>query len=589
MKKITFLFALIAMFFSFNVSAQDTCGAAVVVTSGATNNTTITDTTAGAEMAATNGDVAGNDSKWYTFTPPANGTIDVSACGGGSDTRLYIGTGTCGALTVVANNDDDCDLGNGNAWASRVTGVPVTMGTVYYIEWDDRWEDGVAFDWVLTFLTCTPPAGTTAVIDDCGNNQFTVDVDVTTLGNAASVTISNDGGVGSTNVSATGIVNVGPFTAGTPVVITLEHDGDSSCNVVMPAVIDGCPPVNDDCANAIAIACAGNVTGSTAAATDSGMGSNGAADVWYSFTGSGATEDVTLDLCASGYDTYVRVYDGCAGTEIVGNDDFCATQSQVTFTSDGTSTYYIMIEGFGTNTGNYDMTLTCAPNIPAPANDECGAATALTLGVTVIGETTAGATQSAGEQPSCDLFGSIADVWYSFVAPASGEATVQTTITGTSDQANVAIYSDCSNTQAMEVAGGCVDGNGGESVAVTGLTPGNTYYVQVWSDGATSRSAQRIEGTFDLFVEDTVILNVDNFDLSENFRYFPNPVDDKLTVSAQNNIESLSIVNMLGQTVKTVQPNLSNYDLDFTDLSSGVYFVKATINDIEGTFRIIKK
>ena len=53
------------------------------------------------------------------------------------------------------------------------------------------------------------------------------------------------------------------------------------------------------------------------------------------------------------------MYDACSGTQITFNDDFCGAQSQVTFTADGTSTYYIMVEGYGSNTGILEMAVTC--------------------------------------------------------------------------------------------------------------------------------------------------------------------------------------------------------------------------------------
>jgi hypothetical protein len=46
---------------------------------------------------------------------------------------------------------------------------------------------------------------------------------------------------------------------------------------------------------------------------------------------------------------------------------------------------------------------------------------------------------------------------------------------------------------------------------------------------------------------------------------------------------------MLGQTIRTVTPNNRKYQLDFSDLTSGIYFVKASVKNTEGTFRIVKK
>ncbi|PHS05811.1 MAG: hypothetical protein COA88_11665 [Kordia sp.] len=84
-------------------------------------------------------------------------------------------------------------------------------------------------------------------------------------------------------------------------------------------------------------------------------------------------------------------------------------------------------------------------------------------------------------------------------------------------------------------------------------------------------------------------LSVDDLYLTEGFKFYPNPVNNVLNVSAKNTIEKLQIVNMLGQVIKTDSPNMNTYQLDFSSLSAGIYLVKVSVNNIEGTFRIVKK
>src|SRR5690606_21279516 len=131
------------------------------------------------------------------------------------------------------------------------------------------------------------------------------------------------------------------------------------------------PPANDDCADAIAVSCGDSISGSTQAATDSG--GNAAGDVFYTYTGSGTPENVTISLCGSSYDTYLRIYSDCTlSTQLFGNDDFCGLQSEITFLSDGTSTYVIMVEGYSNNTGNYTMNVSCIePYIPEEPDYPC--------------------------------------------------------------------------------------------------------------------------------------------------------------------------------------------------------------------------
>ena len=119
------------------------------------------------------------------------------------------------------------------------------------------------------------------------------------------------------------------------------------------------------------------LTGSTACgATIDAVGTCGTAlstapGVWYQFVGDGST--VTLSLCGSSYDTKIGVFRGtCAALVCVtGNDDFCGLQSQVTFTANAAVTYYILVTGFSTATGNFTLTRTCAPacaGVPSPGS-----------------------------------------------------------------------------------------------------------------------------------------------------------------------------------------------------------------------------
>lgn len=206
----------------------------------------------------------------------------------------------------------------------------------------------------IVAASCTPPAATTTVVPACGTAQYSIDVNVTALGSG---TPSITDGTNSWPVSAIGVVNVGPFASGSSVNLTLLHGSDTTCNLPLGNFVYFCPPTNDTCATAIPVTCGSVVTGSTANGA-SNTGGNAAADVWYSY--SGAAGAITVSLCNNtSFDTYLRVYDACSGTQITSNDDSCGTQSQVTFTADGTSTYYIMVEGYGSNTGIFEMAVTC--------------------------------------------------------------------------------------------------------------------------------------------------------------------------------------------------------------------------------------
>src|SRR5690606_29875612 len=125
-------------------------------------------------------------------------------------------------------------------------------------------------------------------------------------------------------------------------------------------------------------ACGDSGTGETLTATDSG--GNPAPDVCYKFTGNGTSQLVTISLRGGGtdYDSLLRVFDDCnLANQLAINDDSCGLQSEVTFVSDGTSTYYIMVEGFGSSSGNFSLDVTCVDPLP---NDDCSGAIAVSCG-----------------------------------------------------------------------------------------------------------------------------------------------------------------------------------------------------------------
>jgi len=85
------------------------------------------------------------------------------------------------------------------------------------------------------------------------------------------------------------------------------------------------------------------------------------------------------------------------------------------------------------------------------------------------------------------------------------------------------------------------------------------------------------------------VLSIDDFS-SENFTYYPNPVNNNILIlNSQSIIQNISVVSIIGQNVLKVSPNSSTHILQMENLKSGIYFVKVkTINGLEKTFKIIK-
>lgn len=155
-------------------------------------------------------------------------------------------------------------------------------------------------------------------------------------------------------------------------------------------------PANDACTGAISIGCNSSVTGSTRCNTnvDGGLnfcGTTGgtAPGVWYKLTGNGAF--VTMSTCnaATNYDTKLHVFSGSCGslTCVAGNDDYfstpytCSTSglsSIVEFCADAGQDYYVLVHGFSTAVGEFQLDVTCS----APLTVDAGACQTRFVGYT---------------------------------------------------------------------------------------------------------------------------------------------------------------------------------------------------------------
>ena len=73
------------------------------------------------------------------------------------------------------------------------------------------------------------------------------------------------------------------------------------------------------------------------------------------------------------------------------------------------------------------------------------------------------------------------------------------------------------------------------------------------------------------------------------FQFSPNPVTHKLVVSNNATIENLTVTSMLGQKVLEKSINAMQSEIDFSQLSSGMYLVKVTSDKATKTVKIVKE
>ena len=74
-----------------------------------------------------------------------------------------------------------------------------------------------------------------------------------------------------------------------------------------------------------------------------------------------------------------------------------------------------------------------------------------------------------------------------------------------------------------------------------------------------------------------------------DFTYYPNPVNDQLTIKAQRNVENVTVFNMLGQVVLRQSPNSLECVVNMAEMQTGAYFVRVSIGNTTETVRVLKK
>ncbi|WP_298303147.1 T9SS type A sorting domain-containing protein [Flavobacterium sp.] len=82
------------------------------------------------------------------------------------------------------------------------------------------------------------------------------------------------------------------------------------------------------------------------------------------------------------------------------------------------------------------------------------------------------------------------------------------------------------------------------------------------------------------------ILSTSDFE-SNSFSFYPNPAKDIVNFSSKNNIENITLYNVLSQEVLTKQVNSNEFTLNLSNLPSGTYIAKLK-NNISKTVKLVK-
>jgi len=251
--------------------------------------------------------------------------------------------------------------------------------------------------------------------------------------------------------------------------------------------------------------------------------------------------------------------------------------------------------GFGAGIDNVKLT----GYNPQP-NDVCTNAEIINAN-TVVNQTTYGATLNdiilvdcgstggGGSCPSTDVADGSAEhsrgVWYVYTSTSSETITISTEYPTTNYDTQLVVWSG--SCTALDCIGSDDDVGSDLKSRICWLSTGTTlnpvdYYIHV--SGFPDEVG---DFTLSLDTDQSTASNQEFEDLK--FSFYPNPAKNSLSVVSQEIITKISIFSLLGQEVKSIKPNTSNFNMDITNLDSGVYLLKANTNNSSSSKKLIKK
>ena len=332
-----------------------------------------------------------NDTNVFTFTSTDGTPLNLTFNSGGIES-------CCDNLLVFDSNGDPLYADNnggdlsGLSWQS--TGDTISFqidsdGSVSCANGSFCCTESI--NYTVSCATCINPQATYAVIDDCENGeQFLIDVDVLTLGDALGLTISNNINMDTTPVTVAGVYQIGPFAFGTDVIVTVSNDDDVNCIINSnPIQILACPPANDNpCGATVAVVnddilCAVRTPGTILAATPSGIpnpscGGDADNDVWFQFVAQSEYQLIALaNITGSNANGLNHsLYEGTCDnlTEIACTEDnFTGSLSSATPLLTIGDTYFIRVYSYDSDDENTAFEICITPYI-APVNIACDVA-----------------------------------------------------------------------------------------------------------------------------------------------------------------------------------------------------------------------
>lgn len=287
------------------------------------------------------------------------------------------------------------------------------------------------FDYYLevTQNPCVIPDAVVTGAEDCDNNQYYAEVDITRMGTAESLTIVDDQGSDAQQATGLGILTFGPYPTGTVVNFTITNDQDDYCTITRTSEFH----CNDFCANAYPVevndgeTCESVTHGSLIAATATVENFSICEnlllkDVWFTFVATKEVHTIQILNVEAVIGQWASVYYEVLEGECGDLSSLLCSNYNYNIVGGLTvgNTYYIRVYDGSTDTAaEFDVCVTTPPD--SPVNDLCSNATELPVSSSDGCEmAVTGTTISALTSPENNCWGFSNDVWYAFTPENTG-------------------------------------------------------------------------------------------------------------------------------------------------------------------------
>ncbi|TLX71962.1 T9SS type A sorting domain-containing protein [Labilibacter sediminis] len=395
----------------------------------------------------------GDIDQWFKYTATQDEKITIYNCESTTaDTKVEIYT-SCGAASPIHSSDNYC--GNQSKIAFKAT-----SGQTYYIRWR-LFDTPYTYNWYLKEETiqtgdfCDSPfdaiLGTNSADHSCGVSQWYTYTPTTD----GKLTISSCGLTGEDT-----FIEIYTNCEGYPFIfnnnycnyqslVTFESIANTTYYIRWKnnytsssynwTISEADPEVGDFCIDPLTATIGTNSSDHTKGV-----------DQWFTYTAS-IDGEITVSSCTqTNEDTFVEIYNDC-DTKLYSNNDYCNTQSELSFPCTQGTTYYILWTKHYT-TGSYNWTL-------SEEDITTGNYCSTPYENLIIG--TNHASHTSGY-----------DQWYKYTPETSSRVEVSNCGL-TTENTDLAIYKSCGSTAYISVNNTC---NSQESVIFPAYI-GETYYI----------------------------------------------------------------------------------------------------------------